>query len=69
MVFFFKSICSKKSIFKGKEDYNILERGSSVTEVIMKDTEIRSNSIMKYMMMMDLRVSYEKEQIGLCDWF
>jgi len=34
----------KTIIFKGKEGYNILERGISVTEVILKDTEIRSNS-------------------------
>lgn len=47
MVNFFifgKSIVFKKIIFKGKEGYNILERGSSITEVILKDTEIRSNS-------------------------
>lgn len=42
--FFGKSIVFKTIIFKGKEGYNILERGISVTEVILKDTEIRSNS-------------------------
>lgn len=57
--FFVSQFYLNKSIFIINKGYNILERGSS-------GTEIRSNRNEKKMMM-DLRASSEKEQIGLCN--